>query len=239
MNENRNSKKPRKRIVVEPDGPYRVEGGIPLVTKIQVVSEFGEPLTWKMGERIKTGDEYLLCRCGRSDEFPFCDDKHFEVGFDGTETAETDTFEDRMQILPDGQGLVVKLDNALCMNSGFCGNRLTTIQEMMSQTGEPRVRAEIIAMIERCPAGAFTYAMKEGEADIEPDLPEQIALTIDITSQGAVRGAFWVTGNISIERADGKPFEIRNRVTLCSCGESKKKPLCDGIHRNVEWAKMK
>jgi CDGSH-type Zn-finger protein len=26
-------------------------------------------------------------------------------------------------------------------------------------------------------------------------------------------------------------MEVRNRVTLCSCGLSKKKPLCDGAHR--------
>ena len=31
--------------------------------------------------------------------------------------------------------------------------------------------------------------------------------------------------------ADQQPFETRNRVTLCSCGLSKIKPLCDGSHR--------
>ncbi|NMB60586.1 MAG: hypothetical protein GYA12_15540, partial [Chloroflexi bacterium] len=92
---------------------------------------------------------------------------------------------------------------------------------------------------ERCPAGAYTYAMKEGEPDIEPDLPEQIAVTVDINSDGPVRSAFWVTGNIPIERADGKPFETRNRVTLCSCGESSNKPLCDGTHRRIESTKIK
>ncbi|HSJ52250.1 MAG TPA: CDGSH iron-sulfur domain-containing protein, partial [Anaerolineae bacterium] len=44
-------------------------------------------------------------------------------------------------------------------------------------------------------------------------------------------GPLWVTGGISIERADGKFFEARNRVTLCCCGLSKNKPLCDGAHR--------
>jgi CDGSH-type Zn-finger protein len=45
--------------------------------------------------------------------------------------------------------------------------------------------------------------------------------------------AAWVTGNIPIERADGKPFETRNRVTLCRCGHSENKPLCDGTHRRI------
>ena len=39
---------PEKKIVVTEDGPYVVYGSIPLVRKIQVVSEYGEPLTWKL-----------------------------------------------------------------------------------------------------------------------------------------------------------------------------------------------
>jgi hypothetical protein len=110
---------------------------------------------------------------------------------------------------------------------------------MLTQTDEPKVRAEIMAMIERCPSGSYTYSMAEGEPDIEPDLPEQIAVTIDITDDGKIRSAYWVTGNIPIERSDGQPFETRNRVTLCSCGESKSKPLCDSTHRNLESARLK
>jgi CDGSH-type Zn-finger protein len=45
--------------------------------------------------------------------------------------------------------------------------------------------------------------------------------------------ALWVTGCIPVERADGKNFETRNRVTLCRCGKSKAKPLCDGMHRTL------
>jgi CDGSH-type Zn-finger protein len=56
----------------------------------------------------------------------------------------------------------------------------------------------------------------------------------EFTSEGPVTGSLWVTGNIPVERADGQPFETRNRVTLCGCGRSKIKPLCDGTHRNKE-----
>jgi CDGSH-type Zn-finger protein len=30
--------------------------------------------------------------------------------------------------------------------------------------------------------------------------------------------------------ADGKAYEVRNRVTLCRCGSSNNKPFCDGSH---------
>ena len=31
-------------------------------------------------------------------------------------------------------------------------------------------------------------------------------------------------------KGEGEPIETRNRVTLCRCGGSAKKPLCDGTH---------
>jgi CDGSH-type Zn-finger protein len=125
------------------------------------------------------------------------------------------------------------------MLSGFCGNRNTNIEQMMDKTAEPAVRAEIIAMIERCPSGTYTYAMSEDEEDIEPDLPRQIAVTTEITSDGPIDGPLWVTGNIPVERSDGEPFETRNRVTLCNCGHSCQKPLCDGSHRGIEQAALR
>jgi hypothetical protein len=88
-----------------------------------------------------------------------------------------------------------------------------------------------MAMIERCPSGSYTYALDEGSADIEPDLPQQVAVTTEMTSEGLIAGPLWVTGNILIERSDGQPIETRNRVTLCRCGQSKNKPFCDGTHR--------
>jgi hypothetical protein len=118
------------------------------------------------------------------------------------------------------------------MESGFCSNRVTNVVEMVPHAEDTQVRSQIMAMIERCPSGSYTYAIEEGDQDIEPDLPQQIALTTERTSDGPIAGPLWVTGNIPIERADGQPFETRNRVTLCCCGLSKNKPLCDGAHRS-------
>jgi hypothetical protein len=119
------------------------------------------------------------------------------------------------------------------MDSGFCGTRQSRTDKMADQTADTNVRSQVIAMIERCPSGSLTYTVKEGEPDIEPDLPKQVAVTTEITSEGPIAGPLWVTGNVPIERADGQPFETRNRVTLCNCGHSKSKPLCDGTHRKL------
>jgi len=228
-----------KKIVVQEKGPYRVHGGIPLVRKAQVVSEHGEPLTWKKGEAIETSGTYDLCRCGQSSEKPFCDMTHLDIDFDGTETADTRATAERQVTYAGGTKIVVRRDYSLCTESGFCGNRISNVEKMVSKTGDTQVRAQVIAMIERCPSGSFTYSIEEGEPDIEPDLPQQIAVTTEITSDGPIAGPLWVTGNIPIERADGQPVETRNRVTLCCCGLAKIKPLCDGAHRAMDTTGIK
>jgi len=223
----------RKKIVIKKDGPYLVFGNIPLVHKSQVVSEDGEPLTWKKDGDLKTGAAYSLCRCGRSKEMPFCDGCHKAIHFDGTETAKTEGTSESQVTYPHGTHLIVTMDDSLCMDAGFCALKDITLEQIIGNSADAKARSLAIAMVERCPAGALTYRIEENDADIEPDLPVQIADTTEITSDGPITGPLWVTGGIHIERSDGKPFESRNRVTLCNCGLSKNKPLCDGTHRNV------
>ncbi len=45
-----------QQITVRPDGPYIVRGGIPLVRKKQVMSEYGEPLEWQKEGVISAED---------------------------------------------------------------------------------------------------------------------------------------------------------------------------------------
>lgn len=220
-----------KKIVVRKDGPYLVRGHVPLVRKIQVVSEYGEPLAWRKCGSLEANEPYTLCRCGQSREKPFCDGTHRAIPFDGTETADPGVTADRERVYPGGTHIVVKHDDSLCMGAGFCANRVTTIERMVPATADTAVRSQVIAMIERCPSGSLTYALEAGQADIEPDLPQQVAVVTEITSEGPIAGPLWVTGSIPIERADGLPLETRNRVTLCRCGRSRSKPLCDGTHR--------
>ena len=212
------------RIIVEHHGPYRVVGGVPLSRKAPVTSEHGEPLTWQKTRTYNLHGNYALCRCGKSANKPFCDDAHESSGFDGTETADATDFADRAKSYQ-GTGIAVKDDRALCTYAGFCGSRATNVWRMTRQTEDTAVRAQVIAMVERCPSGALTYSIIEGGPDVEPDLSKGVAVTPD--------GPLWVTGSVPIERADGQPLEARNRVTLCRCGASKTKPLCDGAHTEI------
>ncbi|MBI5877027.1 MAG: CDGSH iron-sulfur domain-containing protein [Chloroflexi bacterium] len=218
------AKEKRQRIVIEKNGPYQVEGGVRLVRKSIVYSEHGEPLTWRVDEVIPTDETYRLCRCGQSKHKPFCDSSHLGNGFNGTETADSGPRANRAQAFP-GTRIVMEDDTTLCADAGFCGNRIEKVWNLIERTDDSIVRFQLMSMCERCPSGRLTYKI-DGQT-IEPDLPREIAVTPD--------GPYWVTGGIPVERSDGKPLETRNRMTLCRCGHSNNKPLCDSTHAEIGW----
>jgi CDGSH-type Zn-finger protein len=231
------------KIVVVADGPYLVYGNVPLARKKKVTSVQGDSIAWRTTEVLETEEIYALCRCGQSGSKPFCDGTHARVGFDGTEVADTRPTTERIRIVPgsltdaagtlsEGEGLVVKRDGYLCMHAAFCVGRVKRIPEMMEDVGDSDVRAHIIGMMERCPSGSYMYALTPGGEDVEPAYPLEIAVTAE---EGELAGPLWVTGGIPVARSDGQPFETRNRMTLCRCGHSQAKPLCDGTHREIDF----
>ena len=216
-----------QRITVQPNGPYIVSGNVPLVRKSEVISEHGEPLTWRKDEVLQTGERYKLCRCGQSSAKPFCDGSHRHADFDGSEVADAGNISER-EVIYEGTRIFVKDDRSVCIHSGFCGDRITNVWKMTQDSHDTQVRARIMSMIERCPSGALSYSLEGDGENLEPDLPVEIAITPD--------GALWVSGGIPVERADGQPLEVRNRVTLCRCGGSNNKPLCDGTHKKIGFS---
>jgi truncated hemoglobin YjbI len=59
-------------VEISKDGPYRVTGGIPLV------AHGGEPVARNAGASF---EHYSLCRCGQSQNKPFCSGMHWYVRF--------------------------------------------------------------------------------------------------------------------------------------------------------------
>jgi CDGSH-type Zn-finger protein len=46
-------------------------------------------------------------------------------------------------------------------------------------------------------------------------------------------GPLWVTGGVSGDPLRRPAIRVPQRVTLCRCGGSKNKPLCDGTHKEI------
>ncbi|WP_329249093.1 CDGSH iron-sulfur domain-containing protein [Actinoallomurus sp. NBC_01490] len=221
-----------QRIAVLPDGPYLVYGGVPLKRKRKIVAaENNAALTWQTGETLATEPTYALCRCGRSGAKPFCDGTHARVGFDGTESADVRPYEERQHV-HDGVGISAQRVGELCVHAAFCIGRTRPIASMLADTDDSDVRSDVMGRIEHCPSGSYSYALRRGGESIEPDLPKAISV---IEEENGLAGSLWVTGGVPVQRADGQPLETRNRMTLCRCGHSAGKPLCDGTHREIDF----
>jgi CDGSH-type Zn-finger protein len=210
------------KIRVLRDGPYEVIG-VPLARTAQVETEYGEPIDWEPLEPLEVGKRFRLCRCGNSPTKPFCDDTHDE-GFDGTEVADRGPRSARASEWP-GEGVVMTDDYSLCTHAGYCGDRFTRVWDMIDETADPAIRERLQRMVSLCPSGRLAYAPAPGAPDVEPGFEPVVAICRD--------GPLLVRGGIPVESEDGRPYEVRNRVTLCRCGHSRNKPFCDGTHDQI------
>ncbi|MFI7230526.1 ferritin-like domain-containing protein [Nonomuraea angiospora] len=220
----------QQRVVVLRDGPYVVYGRVPLRRKRKIVSaEQKNALTWKTGEPLETEETYALCRCGHSGAKPFCDGTHAAIGFDGTEAAPMRPYQE-LQHVHDGVGISAQRVGELCIHAAFCIGRTRPIAKMLDDTADSDVRSDVMGRIDHCPSGSYSYALERGGETIEADLPRAISV---LEEEDGLASALWMTGGIPVTRSDGRPLETRNRMTLCRCGHSGNKPLCDGTHREI------
>ncbi len=214
-------------IRVTTQGPYVVTDGPGPHRARPLSTERAEPIAWEHDSTLPSDAGYSLCRCGASAHKPFCDGSHVTHEWDGTETAPTTDYGERARSLA-GTGITVRDDRGLCEHAGFCANKLSNVWKMTAETENTAVRSQVAAMVERCPSGALTYRLPGSGDDVEPPLAPAVAVLDN--------GPLWVTGSVPVERADGQHLETRARMTLCRCGASNNKPLCDGSHAALGFA---
>lgn len=217
-----------KIIKVTKNGPYYVTGNIPLIKTVIEADEEGYPCNWKETDKYSYNPAYRLCRCGKSENKPFCDNHHKNAKFDGTETAKNDDFEYNAKVY-DGPELKLLDNKELCVGAGFC-TRAGNIWNLVVHSDTPEYKEIAIQEASDCPSGRLVLRDNE-ENSLEPVFEHSIAVTED---EEDIPGPLWIRGGIQIQSADKKSYKKRNRVTLCRCGNSKNKPLCDGSHLDDE-----
>jgi CDGSH-type Zn-finger protein len=213
-------------IRVEEDGPYQVVGPLPISRTRTVKTEYGEPVDYAPLEPLGSGATYRLCRCGRSENKPFCDDSHLEEPrVDVKERADRGPRAERADVFRSTEdGAVISDDLSLCSKAGYCKNRFTGVWLMLGST-DPAVRERMARMAELCPSGRLAWADSPDVPDHEPDYEPEIAVFRN--------GPLFVRGGVRVVGADGEAYEVRNRQVLCRCGYSQNKPFCDGSHTLV------
>ena len=216
------------KITVTKDGPYLVEGAVPMARQSIVADAQGESRDWQEGESFESKVSYALCRCGQSATKPYCDGSHVRVGFDGTETASHEPY-DAQASEQVGPTLTLADAQPLCAYARFC-DVAGQVWNLVEQEG-----TEAAAMTAReaglCPSGRLVVRDQQTNSDIEPEFTPSIGIVAD-PAEG-LAGPIWVRGGITVVSSDGDAYEVRNRVTLCRCGASANKPFCDASHASV------
>lgn len=221
----------KKRIKITEAGPYLVSEDIPLYLEKIVADNEGFSADWDKGKKYDLkdrihGGKYALCRCGRSKDMPFCDGSHANCEFHKEEVASRVPYIEAARVY-EGEAIDLLDQVDLCAVARFC-DRFGDVWHMTIQSGPDNPDFEEKAIDEacKCPAGRLTIR-KDG-VEIEPELDQEITVTQDVPQNK--KGPLWVKGGIVIEGADNCEYEVRNRRTLCRCGESNNMPFCDASH---------
>ncbi len=211
------------KIKIIKGGPYVVTGCIPLAEKI--IIPVGNHYEYQEGQEYPLQAEYALCRCGHSKHMPFCDGCHEKVGFIGNETASRMNYIERAERIEGPQ--LTLLDDNRCAFARFCHREEGKVWNLIDKSDDPSLKEEAIKGAAECPAGRLVVLDQTGN-EIEPDFEPSIELLEDFSNH--VYGPIYVKGRIPLESSDGTLYESRNRMALCRCGKSVRKPFCDASH---------
>ncbi|HEX7310582.1 MAG TPA: CDGSH iron-sulfur domain-containing protein [Gaiellaceae bacterium] len=223
--------KGEQRIKVSPNGPYVVTGGVPISRQVIDVDEGGNAREWRQTHAYETQHDYLLCRCGNSQNKPFCDDSHLRMRFDGSESPKARPPYADLAREFDGPKRLLTDARPLCVHARFC-NPFGSVWKLVEETDRESVQRLFDHMVGNCPSGRL-IAWSRGTAEaFEPEFQPSIAV-VEAPALG-ISGPLWVRGGIPIESGtDSHVYELRNRLTLCRCGQSRNKPFCDGTHAAI------
>jgi CDGSH-type Zn-finger protein len=204
--------KEKPRVEPTKNGPYKVDN----------LEDFKN----SRGEDIEAQPMMFLCRCGGSNNKPFCDGTHVQNGF--TDEKEPDRVPDRMDDY-EGDAITIHDNRGVCSHRGHCTDNLPQVFKMGEKPWIDPNGAEadeIARVIEMCPSGALSYT-RDGE--LYKDLEREPAIII------SKDGPYDVQGEVEFVDAEGNTPESKEHYTLCRCGHSKNKPFCSGQHWYVDF----
>jgi len=200
-------------IDIMEDGPF-------IVDKLEVLEN-------SKGEKIESKKKIALCRCGASENKPFCDGTHSKVGFTGKREAKIKLDKEKEY---EGRDISVFYNISLCYHAKECVNSLPSVFDKDSRpwiNPDMSNKDSIIEVIKKCPSGALSY--KIGDKHIR-DFNGEEKIRID------KNGPYCVSGNIKLNIEQDLQPPSKEHFALCRCGASKNKPYCDGSHSNIDFS---
>ena len=203
-------------IVCLPNGPYYlIEDSNPQEVPC-LVSESGQTQATVRG--------VALCRCGLSENKPFCDGSHGTSDFSDEKSEER--VKDRLDSYV-GTHITVHFNGGACAHAAHCVNDLPSVFRMGANPWiEPDAASveEIVAQIGKCPSGALSCSVNGVLQTTQQGDPEVTVLK---------DGPYAVAGGISLIGQEWGNGVSEQNFVLCRCGASKNKPFCDGSHAAI------
>ena len=129
-----------------------------------------------------------------------------------------------------GKQVDVDWDGRLCIHIAECGRAKGELfVGGRDPWGQPDLvsQQEVIDVVERCPSGALTYAVKDGTVSERPAPDNTVTLSCN--------GPYFLRGEIEIEGAPDDMDGVSFRAALCRCGASNNKPFCDNSHEKADF----
>jgi CDGSH-type Zn-finger protein len=156
----------KAKIKVTENGPYIATGSIPLLRMIIETDSYDDPCSWQEIERYPQRKSYALCRCGKSENKPYCDGTHVKIQFEGTETAGNEPYLENVREYV-GPELKLTDKRELCSSAKFC-IRDAGIWNLTVHSDRPSFKEMAIEEAANCPSGRLIVWDNEGNP-IEPD----------------------------------------------------------------------
>ena len=134
------------RIKAAPNGPYLVENAPRLENS--------------KGETLEPKAVMALCRCGRSENKPYCDGTHARVAFSG---ARQKTGSKDGPAIYEGGAITIHDDRAICAHAAICTGGLASVFKYGEEPWIDPDGAEVEAIkkqVAACPSGALSYSVE-------------------------------------------------------------------------------
>jgi CDGSH-type Zn-finger protein/uncharacterized Fe-S cluster protein YjdI len=228
------TKEEKPKILPLPNGPYYLLNDMEPKVVENLQNSKGKPLSTIQG--------VALCRCGASNNKPFCDGTHGTIGFSSenktTAAANYNNNGSSEHMIKDkrkdyvGKEITIHDNRRICSHAAECVNNLSSVFKLNSRpwiNPDSARTEEIIETIRKCPSGALSYSIDDIEYRDQNERRPIVTVSKD--------GPYLITGGIdligdNIQWAEGASKE---HYTLCRCGASNNKPFCDGMHRTVNF----
>lgn len=202
------------KIKISENGPYTVENL--------------QKLTDSNNTEFENKEEIALCRCGASDNKPYCDGAHTNTGFSGKKERKEQPAINEFE----GKEITVVDNSGVCCHAGACVSGSPGVFFTRGQDGkrisnpDKGEKENIIQTIKKCPSGALAYKANHKFID-DYFLDEEISI--------AKNGPLHVRGGIELDDQSKNELNSENHYTLCRCGASRNKPFCDGVHKTINF----